>query len=80
MAPTPNPVTVDVGDPGVVIVPAPLISVHVPVPDDGAFPANVAEVLHNVWLGPAAAVVGELTPVIVTEDEEAVQGALEMVH
>lgn len=47
-APTPNPVTVLVGDPGVVIVPAPLTSVHVPVPDVGVFPANVVPVLQMV--------------------------------
>lgn len=42
--PTPNPVTPDVGDPGVVIVPVPLTSVQVPVPVVGVFPARVAVV------------------------------------
>ena len=46
----------------------------------GVFPANVAEVLHNVWFGPAAAVVGVVTPVIVTVDVDAAQGAFEIVH
>jgi hypothetical protein len=45
-APTPNPVTVDVGDVGVVIVPAPLTNVHVPVPVVAVFPANVVELLQ----------------------------------
>ena len=46
--PTPNPVTVVVGEPGVVIVPAPLTKVHVPVPVVGAFPASVALLLQMV--------------------------------
>ena len=44
--PTPNPVTPDVGDEGLVIVPAPLTNVHVPVPVVGVFAAKVAEVLQ----------------------------------
>ena len=47
-APRPKPVTPDVGEDGVVIVPAPLTKVHVPVPITGVFPANVVKVLHNV--------------------------------
>ena len=46
--PKPKPVTPDVGDVGVVIVPAPLTSVHRPVPIVGVFPANVVKVLHRV--------------------------------
>ena len=42
--PTPRPVTPEVGDEGVVIVPLPLINVHVPTPVVGVFPANVAVV------------------------------------
>ena len=79
-APTPSPVTVDVGEPGVVIVPAPLTSVHVPVPDVAVFPASVVPVLQIVWFGPAAAVVGAATPVIVTCEEDAAQGGFEIVH
>ena len=48
LAPNPNPVTVDVGEEGVVMVPVPLTSVHVPVPTVAVFPAKVAEVLHSV--------------------------------
>lgn len=47
-APAPNPVTVVVGDPGVVIVPVPLTNVQVPVPVVGAFPASVALLLQMV--------------------------------
>lgn len=47
-APGPTEVIVVVGDPGVVIVPAPLTRVHAPVPVAGAFPAIVKVVLHNV--------------------------------
>ena len=47
-APTPNPVTPDVGLPGVVIVPVPLTNVHNPVPTVGVFPAKVAVVAQTV--------------------------------
>ena len=40
-----------------VIVPAPLTNVHVPVPIVAVFPANVAVVPQTVWFGPALAVV-----------------------
>ena len=43
-APTPRPVTPDVGEDGVVIVPVPLVNVQVPVPIVGVFPAKVAVV------------------------------------
>jgi hypothetical protein len=46
-APTPRAVTPDVGLPGVVIVPAPLTKVHVPVPVVAVLPANVAVVAHT---------------------------------
>ena len=41
-APMPRFVTVEVGLEGVVIVPLPLINVHVPVPIEGVFPARLA--------------------------------------
>ena len=47
-APTPNPVTPDVAEPGVVIVPVPDIKVHAPVPINGEFPAKVVVVEHTV--------------------------------
>jgi hypothetical protein len=46
LMPIPKPVNVLVGLEGVVIVPLPLDKVQVPVPTDGAFPANVALVPH----------------------------------
>ena len=59
-APTPNPVSPEVGEEGVVIVPEPAINVQVPVPTAGVFPANVAVVTPQagVWSVPAAATVG----------------------
>ena len=47
-APTPRVVMPDVGDPGVVIVPAPLIKVQVPVPTVAVLPASVAVVAQTV--------------------------------
>jgi hypothetical protein len=47
-APIPNPVIPELGEEGVVIVPDPLISVHVPVPVVAAFPAREAVVPHMV--------------------------------
>ena len=41
-APTPSPVTVEVGELGIVIVPDPLTNVHVPLPTVGVLPAKVA--------------------------------------
>lgn len=79
-APALNPVTPDVGDEGLAIVPAPLTNVQVPVPDVGVLPAKVAELLQRVWFGPAAAAVGEATPVMVTVEVDGVQGGLEIVH
>jgi hypothetical protein len=40
-APVPSPIIFVVGKDGAVIVPLPEISVHVPVPIDGLFPAIV---------------------------------------
>jgi hypothetical protein len=45
--PTDNPVTADVGEPGVVTVADPAITVHAPVPTVGGFAANVAVVPHT---------------------------------
>ena len=41
-APTPSPVTVEVGELGIVIVPDPLTNVHVQVPTVAVLPAKVA--------------------------------------
>ena len=48
MAPIPNPVTVDVSETGLVIVPVPLIKVHTPVPTIGRFAAKAAVFEHIV--------------------------------
>lgn len=45
--PTPKPVTPEVGDDGAMMVPEPLINVHVPVPVAGVLPAKVAVVPHT---------------------------------
>jgi hypothetical protein len=56
VAPAVTPVTVLVGDAGVVTVPGPLWITHAPVPGVAALPARVKlVVLHNVWSPPAAA-------------------------
>ena len=47
-APMANPVTPEVGSPGVVTVAPPLTTVHVPVPTVGVLPANVAVVAQTV--------------------------------
>jgi hypothetical protein len=47
LAPMPRAVSPEVGDEGVVIVPAPEINVHNPVPDAGVFPAKVAVVAQT---------------------------------
>ena len=47
-APIPNPVIPEVAEEGVVIVPAPLINVHVPVPVVAVLPARVAVVPQTV--------------------------------
>ena len=57
--PVVTPVTVEVGEAGVVIVPGPLTTVHTPVPGAGEFPASVKfPLLQIAWSGPALAVIG----------------------
>ena len=63
--PTIRPVTPDVGLPGVVTMAVPAMTVHVPIPTVGVFPANVAVAVQTVWLGPAFAAVGNTSRVIV---------------
>ena len=48
LAPTPSPVTPDVGLFKDVILPEPLIKVHVPVPTVAMFPASVAVAAQTV--------------------------------
>ena len=59
LVPAGTPVTPELAEDAVVIVAVPLTTVQVPVPVVGTFPASVnAPLLHCVWSGPAAAVVG----------------------
>ena len=51
----------EVAELGVVIVPAPLIKVQIPVPTTGTFPAKVAVVPHTLCGGPATDTVGDAT-------------------
>ena len=77
-APTPKPVTPEVGELEVVIVPAPETSVHEPVPTVGVLPARVAVAAHTVWSGPALAALGVaitvIVPVAFTEPQPPVKG------
>ena len=66
LVPTDNPVTPEVGELGVVTVALPAMTVHVPVPTVGVFPASVVVVAQTVWSNPAAAAVGDWSLVIVT--------------
>ena len=70
----------ELGNAGLEIVPAPLINVQVPVPVKAVFPANVAVVPQTVWLGPAAATVGGVTPDMVTWLDVGGQGGFVIVH
>jgi len=79
-APTLNPVTPEVGLPAVVTDALPTITVQAPVPTAGAFPARVALVAQTDWSGPAAAVVGDGSRVIVTVSLVDPQPGLLIVH
>ena len=79
-APTLNPVTPELGEFGDEIVPVPEISVHVPVPVDGMFPASVVDDVHSDWSGPAAAVVGSGSRVMITSSMLGGQVPFEMVQ
>jgi hypothetical protein len=81
LLPRPNAVTVVFGDPGLAMVPAPLTTVHFPVPMVGMLPLNGAVVPPQmIWSLPAFAVVGIPVPVMVTVLVEELQGGLAMVH
>jgi len=81
LAPMTSPVTPEVADEGVVTVAVPEITVHVPLPVAGAFPAKVAIVtLHKFWSGPAAEVVGDASTLITTSSVEEGQTPLEIVQ
>jgi hypothetical protein len=80
LAPTPRPVTPEVGDVGVVMLPEPPVSVHTPVPVTGVFPASVAVVAQTVWSGPALGAVGGAVLIIVIASVDGVQAPLLIVH
>ncbi len=80
--PKPKPVIVVFGNVGLVIVPKPETKVHNPVPTVGVF-ADINAfglVIQSVCVLPALATVGtSLTSIVIVEDE-AKQGAFEIVH
>jgi hypothetical protein len=78
--PTLNPVTSEVGEEGVVTAPDPVITVHNPAPTPGVFPARVSDVAHAVSSGPAAAIVGTSSWIIVTSSVEGVHEPFEMLQ
>jgi hypothetical protein len=81
LVPNDKPVTVEVGEAGVVIVAIPATTVHVPLPTPGVLPASVVVVtLHNVWSAPAAARLAGAAILMTTSSIEAAQGALLIVH
>ena len=64
--PIANPVTPEVGLPGLVTIAPPLSTTHVPVPTVAELPARVVVVAQTVWSGPAFATVGASSLVMVT--------------
>jgi hypothetical protein len=69
--PAVTPVTPEVAELGVVIVAVPLTTLHAPVPEVAALPANVKEVLlHCVWSLPALATVAAAWFVSTTSSED----------
>ena len=78
--PVDNPVTPDVGEPGVVTDALPAITVHNPVPTVGVLPARVAVGPQTVWSDPAFAVVGDSSLKIVTVSFDAGQTPLLIVQ
>src|ERR1019366_6881322 len=81
LVPRGTPVTVEVGEAGVVMEAIPLTILHAPVPTAAVFPASVKfPLLQLAWSRPAFAVVGVALFVRITSSVEAVQGLLEIVH
>ena len=79
--PVTSPVSPDVGELGVVIVPVPETTVHKPVPTLGVFPARVAVVvLHKFWSGPASALTEPALTVNTTSSVDEAQGGLLIVQ
>ena len=64
VAPAVSPVTVEVGEVGVVTVPVPLTTLQTPLPKAGAVAPRVAVVEQTVWLLPATEADGAWNTVI----------------
>ena len=60
--------------------PAPVTTLHEPVPTVGAFAAKVAAPPQTVWSGPAFATVGLAVNVMTTSSVDAAQGAFAIVQ
>jgi hypothetical protein len=81
VSPAVKAVMVVPGSAGSVMVAAPEITVHKPVPVAGLFPAKVAEAwLQRFWSGPALDAVGRAATVIVISSKFEPQAPLEIVH
>ena len=75
-----NPVTPEVGEVGVVTIPVPEITVHIPVPTIGVFAARVAFGEQTIWSGPAKVVVGGVSLKIMMSSIEDGQTPFESVQ
>ena len=69
-----------IGELGFVIVTTPETIAHTPVPTVGVLAESVADVLHTDWSGPALAVVGNTSKLIVTVSLDDGHAPLEIVH
>jgi hypothetical protein len=78
--PTVKPATPELGEDGMVITPVPEISVQVPEPVVGVFPANAPAAVQTAWSGPALAVVGFSLNVTFMSSNEGAHGAFEIVQ
>jgi len=80
--PTAKPVTLLVSRVGVVIVPLPKITDHVPSPTMAVLPANIVEgeLIHNVWFPPALEIVGTLSTCMLIVEVVTPQAPLTILH
>jgi hypothetical protein len=76
----PNAVTIDVGEVGEVIEPAPEINVQLPVPIAGTLAAIVSELAQTDCEGPALETVGGKYLITATVDELGGQTPFPIVH
>lgn len=81
VAPGVKPVTFVVAALGLLIVPPPETTVHIPVPTAGVVALRVTVVMpHNVWSAPALDVEGDGSIVITTSFVDGAHVPLEMLH